>query len=143
MARVAKNPAVRKASLIVSNEYGLHLRAAAMLVKMVEAIDAQLTIECGQNRVNGKSLMSLVTLGASKGMVVTAFAEGAEADQMVRAVTELFNIRFYEIAEAENQAGGSSRSGQDHASALEHIVIQKILERVAASPKPPAPAATR
>lgn len=140
MASAAKNPAGRKVRLVVSNRYGLHLRAAAMLVKMAEAIDAQLTIECGPNRVNGKSIMSLVTLGASQGTDILAIAEGAEADKMIQAVTELFELRFYETAQAEDGALSSHHPhpGNSRESAMEQAIIQKILDRVAASAHPPS-----
>jgi phosphotransferase system HPr (HPr) family protein len=85
--------------LVVSCEHGLHLRAASMIVKIAESYDAQLTIECGPNRVNGKSIMSLLGLGVSNGMSILAITEGAEADRMIWALTELFANRFYEATD--------------------------------------------
>ena len=92
------NPSRRKHTLhwVVSNETGLHVRAAAMLVKIAESIDAQLTIECGQQQANARSIMSLLALGAAKGTALSAFAEGPEADEMIHAVEDLFLHRFHE-----------------------------------------------
>ena len=82
--------------LVVTNEHGLHLRAASMVVKIAGSYDARLTIEYGQNRVDGKSIMSLLALGVSHGMSILAIAEGREADAMMWALTNLFASRFYE-----------------------------------------------
>lgn len=132
---------VRKAKLLIANECGLHIRAAAMLVRLAESIDAHLTIECGQQRVNGKSIMSLLTLGAAKGMVVQAVAEGAEAPQMIQALKELFADGFYEKAESETQASsGPMPPGNGSAQSMEGTVIRDILDHVAVPTASPATA---
>lgn len=100
----AKQSTLWKMHFVVACECGLHLRAASMLVKVAEAYDARLTIECGANRVNGKSIMSLLALGVSKGMSIHAIAEGPEAEPMMWALTDLFANRFYEAT------GGNKRS---------------------------------
>ncbi len=103
MIPMAARPSTRwKMRFVVSCECGLHLRAAAMLVKVAEAHDAQLTIECGGNRVDGKSIMSVVGLGVSKGTSIQAVAEGSEAEPMMWALTELFANRFYEATGGGN-----------------------------------------
>ena len=141
MTRAAKKPTTRKARLVVCNEYGLHIRAAAMLVKLAEAFDAQLTIECGKQRVNGKSIMSLVALGAAQGMAVLAIAEGTEADRMIRAVAELFGNRFYENPEPGSEIPADrTRCNSFPAPSMDRIIIQKILNRVENPAGPPATA---
>lgn len=89
-----------KMRFVVTSEYGLHMRAASMLVKIAESYEAQLTIECGPNQVNGKSIMSLLGLGLSKGTPLLATAEGPEAEPMMWALTDLFANRFYEATGA-------------------------------------------
>lgn len=99
MAHLTHQPRqLRKTRLVVSNEFGLHVRAAAMLVKIAESLDAQLTIQCGKHRANAKSIMSLLSLGVSKGTPICALAEGPKADEMIRAVDDLFARRFHEAA---------------------------------------------
>ncbi len=140
----ADKPLVRKTSLLVSNECGLHIRAAAMLVRLAEAIDARLTIACGRQRVNGKSIMSLLTLGAAKGMFVHAVAEGPEAHQMIQAIKELFAEGFYEKAESQFKISpqpGPPNHGSAHT--MENGVIHGILDRVGIAPPGTAPARPR
>lgn len=101
MVRLTNKAWIRRRShLIVPNECGLHVRAAAMLVKLAESIDARLTIQCGKQRANAKSIMSLLTLGASKGSNLFAIAEGPQADEMIQAVNDLFACHFNETADS-------------------------------------------
>jgi phosphotransferase system HPr (HPr) family protein len=139
-ARAAHSTSARKASLVVSNEFGLHMRAAAMLVQVAGSFDARLTIEFGKQRVSAKSIMSLLSLGVSKGMTIHAVAEGAEANEVIRALEILFAGGFYEKAVTKNKAQGGHRSeGPDHELTQDRTVIQEILEYVAASAQKPPP----
>ena len=96
MTRVASHPIRRRARVVLSNAQGLHARAAACLVKIAEAHDAELWIGCRGNRANAKSIMGLLTLGAGAGTTLNAIAQGPEADKMIAAVRELFAHGFYE-----------------------------------------------
>lgn len=89
-----------KMRFIVASEHGLHMRAAALLVKIANSYDAQLTIEHGEHRVDGRSLMGLLALGIPQGQSLVAVAEGPEADAMMWALTDLFATRFYEASGA-------------------------------------------
>ena len=139
-AHAAQAAPARKASLVVSNEFGLHMRAAAMLVQVAESFDARLTIEFGKQRVSARSIMSLLSLGVSKGMTIHAVAEGLEADEVIRALEILFAGGFYEKAVTKNKAPDGQRSeGPDHELTQDRTVIQEILEYVAASSQKPPP----
>ncbi len=99
MAHLAEQPRIlRKSRLVVSNECGLHLRAAAMLSKLAESIDAHLTIQFGAQQVDARSIMGLLSLCLSKGSPICALAEGPQADEMIHAVEDLFAHGFYETA---------------------------------------------
>ncbi len=141
MSGFMNNSTYCTARLVVANEYGLHIRAAIMLAKLAEAIPAQLTIVCGRHRVSGESVMGLVALGAARGTALQAIAEGVEAGRMIRAVRALFNARFYEGRPPRRKMPAGRRRtappAQDHT--LDMVVVQRILERVAA---PPVPALT-
>lgn len=121
--------------LVVANKYGLHMRAASMLVSLAECFDANLTIECGKLRVNGKSIMSLLTLGASRGTPLEAITDGTEADRLLLAVQALFKRRFYEIPPCNpRKPARQSRPAQRRPSSPDKAIIREILDLV-----PPRP----
>lgn len=80
--------------LTVRNPDGLYSRAAARLIRVGQAYDANLTFECRKQRVQAKSIMALLSLDADQGTTVTAIAEGPEAETMIQAVENLFANGF-------------------------------------------------
>lgn len=80
----------------VTMDLGLHLRPAAAIVKTAHRFDADLTVSCDGLAVNGKSLLSLVTLGATQGTILQFFAEGPDARALIDAISELFARGFDE-----------------------------------------------
>ena len=67
--------------LTIINKLGLHARAAAKLVKLSSAFDADIDIDKDGQRVNGKSIMGVMMLAASCGSTVTLYAEGPDEDR--------------------------------------------------------------
>jgi phosphocarrier protein len=80
----------------IQNELGLHLRAAAAFVRVAEGAKSDVTLECDGVSANGKSIIALVTLAASKGTPVRVTAEGPDAREAVDALVALINDRFGE-----------------------------------------------
>ncbi len=78
------------------NELGLHLRAAASLVKLAEKFESEVALERGDAAANGKSIIALVTLNAPKGTRVRVVAEGSDAEDAVDALVKLIEDRFGE-----------------------------------------------
>jgi phosphotransferase system HPr (HPr) family protein len=78
-----------EAECVISNELGLHLRAAAALVKVAESFKSEVTLFRDQLSANGKSIIALVTLAAAKGTPVRIVAEGPDADEAVSALEAL------------------------------------------------------
>jgi phosphocarrier protein HPr len=91
------NGALRKC-LVVNNERGLNARAAAMLVKLEKAFDAQLFLECGGCQVNARSIMQILSLDAARGAQITVCADGPDAEAMLQAVEKMFAEGFVESA---------------------------------------------
>ena len=85
-----------EAEVEISNQLGLHLRAAAAFAKLAERFDSEVTLERGSMSANGKSVIALVTLAAAKGARVRIVAEGDDAEQAVAALVELVEDRFGE-----------------------------------------------
>ena len=80
----------------ITNKLGLHARAAAKLVKIAGAYTSSIEIEKQDQRVNAKSIMSVMMLAASRGNTVTLFVEGDDQDDALNAVIELIEDKFGE-----------------------------------------------
>ena len=80
----------------IINEKGLHARASAKFVDMVEQFDANATIEKDGVDACGDSIMGLLMLVASKGTQVDIKTEGAQAQELLTALGELIANRFGE-----------------------------------------------
>jgi phosphocarrier protein len=86
----------KEAECIIQNELGLHLRAAAAFVKVADRFESEVTIVRNGDEANGKSIIALVTLAASRGTPVRIVADGPDADQAVSALSELIQAGFGE-----------------------------------------------
>jgi phosphocarrier protein len=80
----------------ITNRLGLHARAAAKLVHTANAFQSQIFVGTGEEEVNAKSILGLLTLAATKGTPLTVRAEGDDEEAAVRAVVALFEGRFGE-----------------------------------------------
>jgi len=80
----------------IINKLGMHARAAAKFVKLASTFDCQVDIERNGRRVNGKSIMGVMMLAASKGSQVTIHTDGEDAAQSLDQLEELINNRFDE-----------------------------------------------
>jgi phosphocarrier protein len=85
--------------LRVSNATGLHLRAAAEIVKCARAFDARITFEFRGVQADARSILSLTCLAAASGSIVTVTAVGFDATEAVRVIAELFASGFGEICQ--------------------------------------------
>jgi len=80
----------------IVNQRGLHARASAKFVQLVDSFDAQVTVEKDGMSVGGTSIMGLMMLAASPGCCIQVTAEGADAVQVLDALEELIANRFGE-----------------------------------------------
>lgn len=78
------------------NEKGLHARASAKFVEVVEAHDARVTVSRDGLDVGGDSIMGLLMLAAAKGCSIDVVAEGPDADASLAALTALVADMFGE-----------------------------------------------
>ncbi len=83
-------------SLKIVNEKGLHARASARFVEVVEAHDASAEVARDGMRVSGDSIMGLLMLGASKGTAIEVTTSGTEAAKLADALATLVASRFGE-----------------------------------------------
>lgn len=83
-------------TLRIVNEKGLHARASARFVEVVEAHDARAEVSRDGMSVSGDSIMGLLMLGASKGTTIEVSTSGTDADKLAAALAALVANRFGE-----------------------------------------------
>jgi phosphocarrier protein len=89
-------PGAISRELPIVNKRGLHARASAKFVQMVERFDAEVWVTKGSETVGGTSIMGLMMLSASPGTSIIVSASGLEAQAALDAITELVAGKFNE-----------------------------------------------
>ena len=80
----------------VRNRAGIHARPAALLVKTASLFASQIHIERDSEKVNGKSIMGVITLGATHNTQLKIIADGPDEVEALDAIEKLFENRFEE-----------------------------------------------
>ena len=80
----------------IVNEKGLHARASAKFVEVVENHDATAEVSKDGMSVSGDSIMGLLMLAASRGTSIEVRTSGAEAEKLADALEQLVADRFGE-----------------------------------------------
>ena len=82
--------------VVVKNTLGIHARQAAALARRASEFQSEIYITFMGNRVNAKSIMGLLTLGAGRGSRLVASCTGPDAQEALAAVKEVFETGFGE-----------------------------------------------
>ncbi len=82
--------------LVINNSKGLHVRAATLLAQTAAQYSSTVTVEHAGERANGKSIMNLLLLTASKGARVHVIADGDDASDAMSAISSLIEGGFGE-----------------------------------------------
>lgn len=80
--------------LIVRNRAGIHARPAAKIVKLASSFSCDLIFDVMENKVNAKSIMGILTLGATYKTTVLVSADGPDEKEAVDAIESLFLDKF-------------------------------------------------
>jgi len=80
----------------VSNRAGIHARPAAVLVQAAKDFKSSIYFERGNDRINAKSIMGILTLAASYKTELKIIAEGEDEEQAVETIVRLFESKFEE-----------------------------------------------
>jgi len=86
----------RSAQVCVRNELGLHARPAARLAQEAQKFASEILLESGDQSVDAKSILDLLTLAAPQGCALTLRARGTDAGKAVDTLLNLFLNRFGE-----------------------------------------------
>jgi len=82
--------------ITVTNRAGIHARPSALLVQTTKNFSSNIYIEKGNDRINAKSIMGIITLGASYGTELKIIAEGEDEETAVETLVKLFESKFEE-----------------------------------------------
>lgn len=80
----------------ITNKLGLHARASALFVKTASRFQSEVKLARESVEVNGKSIMGIMMLAASKGTVVRLTVEGADEDEAMLTIGALITDGFGE-----------------------------------------------
>lgn len=82
--------------ITIINKLGLHARASAKFVSTAARFQSALTVTKEGQSINGKSIMGVMLLAASKGCQLTFQIDGPDEEEMKSALVNLINNRFDE-----------------------------------------------
>ncbi|MBW1999181.1 MAG: HPr family phosphocarrier protein [Deltaproteobacteria bacterium] len=83
-------------TLKIDNDLGLHARAAAKIVALTEQYQSALFFSKDEREVDGSSILAILTLACPKGSEVKARAVGDDSEDLMKALSDLFENKFGE-----------------------------------------------
>ena len=78
----------------IRRKEGIHARPASVFVKEAARFHSDIFLELGETRVNGKSIMGLLMLALSPGMLVKIEAKGSDEKEAVRALAKVLGAEM-------------------------------------------------
>lgn len=82
--------------ITIQNRAGVHARPAALLVQTTKDFKCNIFFEKGNDQINAKSIMGIITLGAAYGAKIKITADGEDEKEAVDALVRLFESKFEE-----------------------------------------------
>lgn len=80
--------------VVVRNEVGLHARPASLFVQTANKYLSRIYIELDGKRVNGKSIMGVMSLGVFQGEEITIIAQGEDEVEAIEDLVDLIEKRI-------------------------------------------------
>jgi phosphocarrier protein len=109
---------VTERAVTVVNELGLHARAAARFVHMASRFESQIRVGRDARMMDGKSILGILLLAASRGTTITISAQGADEHDAVDALVRLVESGFGEHGpDGASPAGDAERAPRGHGDA--------------------------
>lgn len=85
-----------KKTITIQNKLGLHARASAKFVTEAQRYQSHIDLKRDNKTVNGKSIMGVMMLAASKGTELELIAEGSDEENAVNGLCALVDNKFGE-----------------------------------------------
>lgn len=95
------------ATVTISNPQGLHMRPAYLFAETAAKFASRIEVIKDDIRIDGKSVLSILTLGAAQGTEVAVEAEGPDAPDALSALVTLVASGFPSESEQETETGNS------------------------------------
>lgn len=86
-----------RAELELTNDIGLHARPAALLARSLTGLDAEVSVRLGDKRADARSVLAVMGLAAEKGDRIEVSANGPQAAEALRRISDLVKRNFDEL----------------------------------------------
>jgi phosphocarrier protein HPr len=93
---IRRDGEIFRCTAVISNQRGLHARAAAKFVRLANGFDATITVEKRGQTVSGRSILGLMMLAAGPGTELEITATGREAEEAISVLGSIINDKFEE-----------------------------------------------
>lgn len=93
---MAQQTATSRVRVTIENRLGLHARPAMSFVDVATGFKSDVSVHKGSQKVDGKSIMQMMMLGATQGTELEVVASGPDADQAIKALKALVAKKFDE-----------------------------------------------
>ncbi|MDR2731535.1 MAG: HPr family phosphocarrier protein [Treponema sp.] len=80
----------------VVNRAGIHARPASILVQTTKNFQCNIFFEKGSDKINAKSIMGIITLGAAYGTEIKIITDGEDEQTAIDTLAHLFETKFEE-----------------------------------------------
>jgi phosphocarrier protein len=87
---------MREQKITVTNRAGVHARPAALIVGKIKDFNCDIFFEMNGAQINAKSIMGVLTLGASYGTELKISADGKDEALAIETLVRLFESKFEE-----------------------------------------------
>ncbi len=87
---------VAEIRVVILNKVGLHARPARLLVQTAAQFRASIQLKSGDKTANAKSIVGVLKLGAELGDTLVLHAEGEDAEESIKTLSELVLRKFDE-----------------------------------------------
>jgi phosphocarrier protein len=83
-------------TVTIKNRAGIHARPAALLVQTANRFSSLIYLEKDGEKINGKSIMGILTLAATYNSPIKIIADGKDEEDAVQTISRLFENKFEE-----------------------------------------------
>ncbi|MDH3872147.1 MAG: HPr family phosphocarrier protein [Gammaproteobacteria bacterium] len=87
---------MQQKQVTIINKLGLHARAAAKFVTLASSFSSEIDLSRDNQTVNGKSIMGVMMLAASRGTLLTLTTKGVDENEAITRIEELVLSKFGE-----------------------------------------------
>ncbi len=93
-SRLRMNSPCAQRTVVIQNEQGLHARPAQLLARTALSYESKIELICNGQRVDAKSILHVLTLGAVQGTEIIVEAQGPDAETALDAIVRLVESDF-------------------------------------------------